>query len=153
MLPKDQYLPFMIKRDIITDFMFSDIQASILDDVIHDKEFIYAMFRGLKPRFFRSNDPDDCIICEENQAVEELLFMLSGTVKVGFSRLAFFSSTEGLHVWKSQFTGKAALCAYYVLSKVECDFIHRASEDVTAYGLDLKFIHQDLFEKGNRYTD
>ena len=126
----------MIKRTIITDYMFSDIQTSILDAVIHDKEFIYAMFRGLKPRFFRANDPSDCIICEENQPVEELLFMLSGTVKMGFSRLAFFSNTEGLHVWKARFSGKAALCAYYVLSKVECDFIHRASEDVTAYALD-----------------
>ena len=111
------------------------------------------MFRGLKPRVYRANDPEDCIIFEENQAVEELLFMLTGTVSVGFSRLTFFSNAEGPYVWKARFTGRSALCAYYVLSNTECDFIHKASEDVSGFALDFKFIHQDLFEKGNRYTD
>lgn len=132
--------------------MYADILTTFLESVEHHKEFMYALYRGLKPRRFIANDPEDSIICEESQLVDEMIFMLEGTVRVGFSRLTFFHENEGPFIWKVRFSGKTALLAYYVLAKTESDFIHKAVTDCSAYVLDREFIHRELFAE-DRFHD
>ena len=79
--------------------------------------------------------------------------MLSGVCGVGFSRLTFFQEDQGPYIIKVRFTTKTALCAYYVLSRTECDFIHKAEKDIHALALDYNFIHHNLFDNGNRYAE
>jgi hypothetical protein len=50
---------------MITDYMFTDLKTSLLADVSRDKNFIYEMYRGLKPRLFRANDSFDSLISQE----------------------------------------------------------------------------------------
>ena len=54
--------------------MYADTRFGMIKNLENDRNFLYSMFRGLKPRQFLASDPEDSIIVEENQHVEEILF-------------------------------------------------------------------------------
>ena len=54
--------------------MYNEITFGPIKAVEFDRDFIYAISRGLKPRRFLASDPEDSILVEENQYVDEMLF-------------------------------------------------------------------------------
>ena len=63
--------------------------------VKQDAYFIYFLYKGMKPRFFAHDDPEDCIVAEENTAIDEVIFIQTGIIAVGFSKLASFRGEKG----------------------------------------------------------
>lgn len=130
--------------------LFEDIKSTLIDRTVQNMEFVYSMYRGLRPRRFDASNPEDCIISEENEFVDEIVYMNSGIVNVGFSRLSFHHMDEGPYIFKARFSGVCAFLMYNVLAMSKSDFVYKCANDVSAFCLDYKFVHRDLF-KGDRF--
>ena len=61
----------------------------------HDSLFMYKLNMGLVPRVYDPFDDYGCIIQEEDKTVEELLFVMSGIVGTGYSRLGRYEERHG----------------------------------------------------------
>ena len=67
-------IPFAVKLDIVSKYLYRDIGQNLLDGFMDDRYFIYNLYRNLKPRTYLHDDVDQ-IIGEEGQFVEEALLI------------------------------------------------------------------------------
>jgi len=66
--------------DYFSFFLQAEIRA--------DEKFLFALARGLMPRRFDADDPNDKIIYEENQEVAELYFVMQGFIGYAVNQLS-----------------------------------------------------------------
>lgn len=67
-------MPFAVKVDIVSKYMYRDIGQNLLDQQMDDSYFIYSLYRNLKPRMYIADDLDKTIV-EEGQFVDEALLI------------------------------------------------------------------------------
>jgi hypothetical protein len=82
-------IPVNIKEQVVKDYLFPDIfdlnKRFFLSEFKRDSEFMYEISLGFLPRIFKSDDPVDRIICEEDQEVSEMYFVIKGFIGFGFT--------------------------------------------------------------------
>ena len=60
-------LPESIKRQILHIYLFADMKVSLMrDSNLQNEDFIYSLYRGLKPRIYCKDNESDFILAEEN---------------------------------------------------------------------------------------
>ena len=89
-------MPLHIRKALLSKYMYADISLGYESGADDDPDFVYAMYRGLKPRRFSTNE----LIIEENQPAEEMYFIQTGAIGIGFSRLTFYHEKEGPYIFK-----------------------------------------------------
>lgn len=81
-------------------YLYADIRSLMFRSFKQrDMAFMNILYRGLRPRIFRQDNPDDTIVVEEDAFVDEMIFIASGTVGVGFSRFGNYSKKDGPYVF------------------------------------------------------
>ena len=82
-------------KTIVHNYMYSDVYSSRLISLFDDRDFIFNLYRGLKPRQYDADDPTDCILVEEDKFVDEIVLIQNGTIEIGFSRLTNYYRQAG----------------------------------------------------------
>lgn len=98
-LTKVKCLPFEVKNDLVAYHIFNDIGQNLetAEEIFQDRYFLSALKCAMKPRFFRA-ETEDAILAEENSFVPEALYVQSGIIEVGFSRLTSFKTGQSPHI-------------------------------------------------------
>lgn len=61
----------------------------------NDEFFMFKLYMGLVPRSYDPFDDYGCIIQEEDKVVDEILFVMQGTIGTGFSRFGRYDEKSG----------------------------------------------------------
>lgn len=138
-------MPSSIFQKIRTNYLFNDLKSQLLSGLTQEQELMNIFYRGLRPRVFRDEDPADMIIAAEDQFVDELIWILSGDVGIGFSRVSHFKSDVSPYQFCMVQKGGQVLLDFYVLHRLTSNFIYRALTDVTVFALDNKYIQRMIF--------
>ena len=117
---------------------------------MRDKTFIYEMSMGLLPRKFDYSDPDDRVICSEDQEVAELYIVMDGFVGVSFNMNPLHTTLNQNHYYKKQ-KGCIVILDHYVLNQRKSNFIYVALNETHTFGLKGRFLHKELFPKYKDY--
>ena len=59
-------LPFSICKHFVHTFLYAGVYSRTLEKLTKDKEFMFQLYRGLKPRQYDAEDPQDSTIVEED---------------------------------------------------------------------------------------
>lgn len=98
------------------------------------------------PRKFDSTDPVDRIIYEEDQEIAEMLFILEGKVGIAINQYSQRIMKNFYKVGRIQ-QGMQLICDYYVIHKKRSNFIYLALEDIHSYGMDRKYLHNQILKQ------
>ena len=85
--------------EILAEHLFADVLESnsllFAQPFGQDTYFVYEMMSGLQPRDYQQEDYLDRIIAIEDQQVDEMVFVMSGTVGIAFTRLDSYDPDMG----------------------------------------------------------
>jgi hypothetical protein len=143
---KMMMLPGYIKKTIFSHYVFADIfmnnQRLFTVTIMKNTEFLYAMSRGMVPRFFLAEDPEDSIIYEEEQEVSEMFFIIDGFVGVGFQVSGLPGLRKNSIFYGKKQAGNQLLCDHYVINKSRSNFLYVAIKDTNGYGISKSYLHE-----------
>ena len=113
---------------------------------MNDRQFIFSLYRSLKPRMYLATEVD-CIIAEEGQYVEEALLVQSGTIEVGFSRLTQYKNGTSPYIFPYRQAGYQSILDYQLFGNVLADFVYRAAMDVRGFAIDRMFFQHQVAQE------
>ena len=112
--------------------------CGITNKTIKNRDFIFKTCFGLVPRWYEHNNPKEKFICKEEQEVKEILFIQTGQIGIGFSRLTF----DDTEPFKEMYTfgNNQIVGDHYVMNKVRSNFIYVAKTDIHGFALKSNYI-------------
>ena len=87
-------LPRKIKYSIVLNYLFKEVLSSLAfrrflnpdtNKKSKEKQFMYDLVFGFRPRKFEADDQADRVIYDEEDEVLEMYFIQEGIIEVGFS--------------------------------------------------------------------
>lgn len=110
-----------------------------------DSKFLAQVAFGLNPRHF-SSEPDENIIYDEEEEVDEMYFIMTGTVGVGYHMYQ-----QPLEKSRYRVTTKIGCNSffgdYYLCNNIKSEFVYAAVSDVEAFALNKNFMLGKIFPK------